>query len=172
MYAIASYLHENPLAEHKHIADATGLTQPQVKHALDDLKREQHIMSGYLVDLAYLGYPLRYRVDVFVIPANLRDGKGGLPGDSGVDSQKSLARYILRKLPAQKPFVGKILVEDVRILLGNPADLSATVRAKDTSAMLEFITDGLRMCNAVSQTASCLEAWSCRDGAISPDMGI
>jgi hypothetical protein len=102
-----------------------------------------------------------------VSPGKLREGKGGFPEDAGVDSQKNLARYILRRLPNRKPFAGKILVEDVRILLGHPADLTATVRASTTDAMLEFVTEGLRMCNAVSQTTSCLEAWSCRDGQIS-----
>jgi len=140
---------------------------------LDGLKQDGYVVGAYLLDLAVLGYPLRYRVDIFVKPANLREGKGGLPEDDAVvDSQKKLAQYILRRLPARKPFDGKILVEDVRILLGSPADLSATVRAKDTDAILEFVTQGLRMCRAVSQTASCLEAWSCRDGVISPNMGI
>ncbi|WP_321478104.1 hypothetical protein [uncultured Paludibaculum sp.] len=171
--AVARHVHENPMAEHKEIADELELTPAQVKHALDELKQEGHVVGAYLVDLEFLGYPLRYRVDIFVTPANLRDGKGGLPEDDGqVDSQKKLAQYILKKLPTRKPFAGKILVEDVRILLGSPADLSATVRARDTEAILEFVTQGLRMCRAISQTASCLEAWSCRDGVISPNMGL
>jgi len=162
MRAVAHYIHRNPGANQETIARETELTVNQVKHCLDDLKRSEYVRHEYSVDPKYLGYELRYRVDIFVAPSKLRKGTGGLPGDEGVGSQKQLANYILRKLPDKQPFKGKILVEDVQILLGHPADLCATVRASDTHAMLEFVTEGLRMCSAVYQTASCLEAWSCK----------
>jgi DNA-binding Lrp family transcriptional regulator len=163
MKAIVRYLHENPTATQRAISQATDLSEHQIKHMLDELKHEDHVTNQYIVDLAYLGFPLRYRVDIFVNPANLRDGKGGFPDDAGVDSQKALARYIAKKLPNKVPFHGKILVEDVRMLLGHPADLSATVRATNSDAIVEFVTEGLRMCGAINQTSSCLEAWSYPD---------
>jgi len=164
MKRVARYLHEHPTATQKQISQALNLTDDQVKHSLEDLRNDNRIVSRYSVDLGYLGYHLRYRVDIFVSPANLRGGKGGLPHHSNVGSQEELANYILQRLPAEAEFNGKILVEDVRILLGHPADLSASVYATETQAMLDFVTKGLRMCNAVYQTTTCLEAWSCKRG--------
>ena len=160
MKAIARYLHQNPTATYKAISDATALTENQVKYMLEELKAGGRINDRYVVDLPYLGYPVRYRIDIFVNPANLRDGKGGLRGDPDVDSQKALAKYIAKTLPQKQLFCGKILVEDVRMLLGHPADLSATVCASNNDAITEFVTEGLRMCGAINQTSSCLEAWS------------
>jgi DNA-binding Lrp family transcriptional regulator len=164
MRTVARYVHENPAASQGTIASDTGLSFNQVKHCLDDLKNKGHIRYDYWVDPEYLGYPIRFRVDIFVSPSKLRDGKGGLPEDQGVGSQKELAMYILRRLPNKDQFRGKILVDDVQILLGHPADLSAAVRASTNKDMLDFVTGGLRMCNAVYQTASCLESWSCKNG--------
>jgi DNA-binding Lrp family transcriptional regulator len=164
MKKVALYLHEHPTATQRQISEGTSLSEDQVKHSLEDLREDNHITSRYNVDVRYLGYTLRYRVDIFVTPGKLRGGKGGLLEHSNVGSQEELAKYILRTLPAQAQFTNKILVEDVRILLGHPADLSASVYATDTTAMLEFVTKGLRMCNAVYQTTTCLEAWSCRRG--------
>ena len=167
MKAVCKYIHGNPTATQKTIAEETSLTQDQVKHCLAELKRAGHVVDGFIVDPTYLGYRLRYRIDIFLQPGKLRDGKGGLPEDPDINSQKSLARYILNRLPNKSQFRGKVLVEDVQILLGHPADLSATVRATDSDAMLEFVTEGLRMCQAVTQTTSCLQAWSCKDGNLS-----
>lgn len=165
MKVVANYLYQNPTATHNVVAQETHLTPAQVKHCLDELRREGHITHRYEVDPDYLGYELLYRVDIVIIPSKLREGHGGLEGDKArVESQKSLARYILNDLPNNEQFKGKILVQDVQILLGHPADLSATVRAVNSDAMLEFVTEGLRMCQAISQTTSCLEAWSCRGG--------
>jgi DNA-binding Lrp family transcriptional regulator len=164
MKRLALYLHEHPTATQREMSVGTSLSEQQVKHSLEDLKEDRHVTDRYNVDVRYLGYNLRYRVDIFVTPGKLRGGKGGLPEHGNVGSQEELANYILRILPTQAQFINKILVEDVRILLGHPADLSASIYATDTTAMLEFVTRGLRMCNAIYQTTTCLEAWSCKRG--------
>jgi DNA-binding Lrp family transcriptional regulator len=149
----------------KEIADALEMEGPAVRRTLDKMRNKGWIASGYTVlDLKPLGFTLRYRVDIWVAPRRLHDGTGGLPGDkTAIKTQKDLARYIHRILPAKKEFKESILVEDVKILLGAPADMSATVLAKNNQAMLEFVTEGLRMCGAVYQTASLQESWSLRD---------
>jgi DNA-binding Lrp family transcriptional regulator len=164
MKVVAQYLFENPTASQKAIADAKSLTEDQVRNCIRDLRRDEHISDGCKVSLKYLGFSETYRVDIHVSPSKLRGGKGGLLGHDGVDSQKALARYILRRLPNEAEFKGTVLVEDVKILLGNPADLSATVHAVSTTAMLKFVTEGLRMCEAVYQTSTSSEAWSSKDG--------
>lgn len=170
MKRVLLYKYENPSAGLEQISVDTSLSYHQVKHCIDDLRRDELLLDDCRVDFPFLGYGYRYRIDIFVAPEKLHDGHGGLPEDKDrvVNTQKGLARYILNDLPRRREFHGKVLVEDVRIMLGHPADLSATVRVKDVDAMMEFVTDGLRMCRAVSQTTSCIEAWSCRHGDFSP----
>ena len=164
MRKVAEYLHGNPAARQSDVTRETGLSKDQVDYAIEKLTQDENVQRSYKVDLRFLGYKERYGVDICLSPAHLRDGHGGLPEDSGVNSQAALALYILRRLPDKEKFRGKILVEDVRILLGSPADLSATVRATDTKAMRDFVTEGLRMCGAVTHTQTCHEAWSAREG--------
>jgi DNA-binding Lrp family transcriptional regulator len=77
-----------------------------------------------------------------------------------VDSQKRLGRYVIEVLAKDSAFRDRILVEDVHILLGGPADMSATVRARDNDAMLEFVINGLRVCEGIQQTTTCLLQWT------------
>jgi hypothetical protein len=66
----------------------------------------------------------------------------------------------METLARDSAFHDKVLVEDVHILLGGPADMSATVRARDNDAMLDFVVSGLRICEGVQQTTTCLMQWS------------
>jgi DNA-binding Lrp family transcriptional regulator len=159
---ILHHLFDNPEDPQWKIAEVLSLTEPKVKHAIDDMKERKWITSGYSVDLRSLGYALRYRVDIWVAPRQLQENTGGMKGDFGITTQKKLARYIINVLPKKTRFSGSILVEDVRILLGSPADMSATVLAKDTDSMFNFVTEGLRMCGAIYQTSSCEENYSVR----------
>jgi DNA-binding Lrp family transcriptional regulator len=166
---IMRYLQEDPTAEQADIANTTGLTLSQVKHGLKELEDGDHIQKGRFASLKSLGYVYRFRVDIFVSPINLRDGKGGLPDDKSilVNTQETLGDYIMNILPQKELFRDRIFVQDVRILLGHPADLSATVLAIDNESMLSFVTKGLRMCQAISQTSTALEAWSTVNGKTS-----
>ena len=166
---IMRYLQEDPTADQADIATATELTLNQVKHGLKELEDGNHVQKCRFAYLKSLGYTFRYRIDIFVSPINLRDGKGGLPDDESlsVNTQETLGEYIMNTLPQKDLFRDKIFVQDVRILLGNPADLSATVLAIDNESILNFVTKGLRMCQAISQTSTALEAWSTVNGKTS-----
>jgi len=165
--AILEYLRINPRATYAALQVATGLKSHEVEWALKAMTRKKWIEDGFRVSPTALGYPERYRVDIWVIPLKLREGAGGRAQDvdaSGqrlyVDSQKRLGRYIMETLAKDPAFRDRILVEEIHILLGGPADMSATVRARDNDSMLEFVVSGLRICEGVQQTTTCLMQWS------------
>jgi DNA-binding Lrp family transcriptional regulator len=67
-----------------------------------------------------------------------------------------------------------ILVEDVSVLLGDPADLCATIRVRApqgenkkaegnsaTKVIYKLVTEDLRGLASVDSTSTCFEAWSC-----------
>jgi hypothetical protein len=73
-----------------------------------------------------------------------------------VITQSRLARYILKYLSQREEFKKIIFVEDVKILMGGPADLSATVQAASNESIFTFVTHGLRLCTAISNTTTYL----------------
>ena len=165
--AILEYLRLNPRATYAALQVATGLKSHEVEWALKAMSRKKWIEDGFRVSPTALGFPERYRVDIWVIPLKLREGSGGRAQDTDeagqrqvVDSQKRLGRYIVETLAKDPAFCDKVMVEDVHILLGGPADMSATVRARDNASMLDFVLSGLRICEGIQQTTTCLMQWS------------
>jgi DNA-binding Lrp family transcriptional regulator len=112
-----------------------------------------------------IGYPLRYWIDVRVNQRELRAGRGG-PHSEGdrIDSTSKLAQYIMHSVASK--FSGSLIVLDVTMLLGSPADLSVYIRAKDHHTVLDFVTNGLRALGAVDSTTTFHEAWSCTEGKL------
>lgn len=156
-------LYRTPGATQEQIASTLDITKNIVKHRIDEMKGKRWIKDFVQVNFAKLGYPERFRVDIWIDPRRLKlKGEGGLPDDkkAEINDQKDLARYIVRKVAKQAAFLETILIEDVRILLGGPADLTAIVRAASNDVMLDFVIHGLRMCGAVANTATSLEQWS------------
>jgi hypothetical protein len=76
----------------------------------------------------------------------------------------------VEKIPASKTVTKKkfsrndLILENVTILLGQQADLTVTLRARDQEAVLTFVVDGLRTMRGVRMTSTSHEAWSCVDG--------
>jgi len=167
---ILEYLRSNPRATYKALEVATGQKPHEVEWALKAMSRKGWIESGFRVSPTALGFPERYRVDIWVIPPMLRKGHGGRAHDLDtarrrlvVDSQERLGRYIMETLATDPAFKERILVEDIHILLGGPADMSATVRARDNRSMLDFVVNGLRICEGIQQTTTYLLSWSLPD---------
>ena len=167
---ILEQLRMTPRASYAALQVATGLKSHEVEWALKAMSRKKWIESGIRVSPTALGYPERYRVDIWVIPMKLREGVGGRSQDKDaagdrliVDSQKRLGRYIMETLAEEPAFKDRVLVEEIHILLGGPADMSATVRARDNESMMNFVLDGLRSCEGIQQTSSYLLSWSFPD---------
>jgi DNA-binding Lrp family transcriptional regulator len=164
---ILRHLLQHPQHEQADIARELGLKENKVKNVLRKLRKEKWITGGVRIDPKALGYPERYRVDISILPLKLREMKRSAPRkgrDSRgrevyykLGSQEELAYYILEIVSQESEFKTMVLVEDVRILLGGPADMSATIRARDNASMLHFILHGLRTCEVIQQTSTCLE---------------
>jgi hypothetical protein len=98
-----------------------------------------------------------------------------------VNTQERLARFIMQHLPnyvawrlaravelkLERPkesladYTDRIYVEDVMILLGHQADLSAAVRVHNSDVIRRFVTDGLRLMPGINSTSTSQEVWSC-----------
>jgi DNA-binding Lrp family transcriptional regulator len=161
--SILWHLHRKPRSTQPEIAKELGLTQRQVRNAMEGMRKtdKEWIEDGYRIDPTILGFPERYRVDISLIPRNLKTGIAGF-GDAidakiKIETQWDFAKYIVDNLSQRDQFKYTVIVENVSVLLGGSADLSATVRAKNNGTMLNFVTNGLRMCGAISNTSTCLE---------------
>jgi hypothetical protein len=165
-------LRKKPDASMMDLAKSLSMTYETVTNAVDTMKKKQWVEHRHRIAPPILGFPERYRVDITVIPAKLRLGEGGRPEDIDngkriqVHTQQGLARYIVNTLSKDAKFLEVIMVEEVSVLLGGPADMSATVWAKNNESMLKFVTYGLRMAEGIQTTSTFLEHWSFPDRRI------
>ena len=165
---IVAYLMHHPRAAVEEVSVRTGMPAPTVQKRLAYLLREQALERVVrVIDWTAVGYPLRYWIDVRINQRELRLGRGGpIEGSPKIDAPKQLAQFIMNQLA--KRYEGSLIVMDVTMLLGSPADLSVYIRARDHRAVFEFVTGGLRMLGGVESTTTFHEAWSCTEG----DLGL
>jgi DNA-binding Lrp family transcriptional regulator len=171
---ILRYVMENPRASLTEIADNAGAmkiplgtTQKRVQRLLHDKYLERVLR---VVDLGKLGYQSRHRIDIYINPREIREGEAGY-GEykSKIKTQEELAAFIMNGLPkekidnTEKTFGDGVLVENVTILLGHRADLSAVVWTTDRDVLTRFVTDGLRQTAGIQNTNTALEAWSVQE---------
>ena len=173
-------IRENPLIDNKGLMHRFTLTKDALTHRLEELRNNGWLDVHREVDVVVLGYRLRYRIDVKINPSKLKDhvseltdalrkAKKQQPSDG--NPQKVLAMYIkhalLQETKAPQRLCERIIVEDVAILMGDPADLTISVRVKDHEDIFQFVTGFLRPAPGVENTSTSLEAWSVRAGKIS-----
>ena len=72
------------------------------------------------------------------------------------NTQQTLAYYILDVLSTR---MKGVVIEDIAILLGDPADLCATVVAPSHKAMFKFVTEHLRPTVGIENTSTSHVAW-------------
>lgn len=165
---ILEFIRKNPLAREHEIGVAVKLSRAAVHKRLTRLKKMQHVRSGMTVNLQALGYRHRFRVDIKIDPRILgqefekaKDKKGELAEAytqwPGVNPQEVLAFHILA-LGEKDP---GLIIEDVHVVLGDPADLCAIVRMTDGDRIYPFVTEKLRKLHSISNTSTCIEPWSC-----------
>jgi DNA-binding Lrp family transcriptional regulator len=177
-----------PQASIEAIADETRIAVSTVQKRLAEmLAREQLARIIEIRDWKAAQFPVRYRIDVQIDQDALMEGGGGGPkaisesdisdadGDPDevpmnlprpaheIRSQQALGRYIKNRLARSARFRRRLVCLDVVMLMGAAYDLSVTVRARDTDAVTEFVTRGLKSLRAVGRTTSTLEPWSCAD---------
>ena len=78
---------------------------------------------------------------------------------------RRIAAYIMNDFAAR--YADDLVVVDVAMLLGSPADLSVYIRARDHFTVLDFVSD-IRQLVGVESTTTFHEAWSCSEG----DLGL
>jgi DNA-binding Lrp family transcriptional regulator len=158
--AIVNFLIKNPGAAVGQVAEGLGYppstVQKRIGRMLDDKSLERIIR---VLDWSAIGFPLHYWIDVKVRLYELRRTR---TGGVSIDSPKKLAAYIMHEL--SKRYDQRMIIEDVYILLGSPADLSISIRAADHECVLEFVTNTLRGLGSIESTTTFHAAWSCADG--------
>jgi hypothetical protein len=132
-----------------------------VRDNVDRLLEGGYLQKGWTVDFRKIGYQTVYRIDVMIEPSAIeveRDERSKIPLKN---PQQVLAAEILR-LVEQAPFKNWILIENVEILLGDPADLCITARVAHHHHVFIFVTRGLRSLRGIRGTSTCQIAWSAR----------
>ena len=154
------FLIKKPSASNSNLAECLGMPVSTVEKRVAKLCREQCIERvARISDWVAAGYPLHYWIDLRLNPRDLRARN---PNRRPQDLSKQLAIHIMDDLPSR--FADKILVEDVVILLGSPADLSVSLRAADHHTVLDFITNGLCSIDGVESTTTFHAVWSTTEG--------
>jgi DNA-binding Lrp family transcriptional regulator len=167
---ILKWLREDPWMLQEELAGKLGVTSDAAGHRIRALRENDWLDTKHVVNLAALGYRLRYRIDVKTNPFILQQSLEKLKSSLSVadqNPQKILAGYIKNKLAAEDRFKERVVVEEITITMGDPADLCVTVRVRDHDDILDFVTAGLRATPGVENTSSCLEAWSVFGGKLS-----
>lgn len=118
-----------------------------IQKRVNKLKEMGVVKEIYTVNLKKIGYPLRFRIDIVVDPVDLREEKG-----KGINSQRKLAKYIVEELATEEKYAGRIIVDDVFILLGGQADMSLDIRSSDNEIVSEFVTESLRKTYGIRNT--------------------
>jgi len=149
------------------VAKQLGFAPPTVQRRLLRLIDSGVVERGVRIcDWSAVGYPLRYWIDLKVNHRALQQGRGGPPGNRQVSSMRKLASYIMRAVGDAYEAKRQLIVQDVTILLGSPADLSVYIRARDHHTVLDFISNGLGALGAVESTRTFHEVWSCSEGRL------
>lgn len=145
------------------------LPQPQstLEKRVKLLREHELLQDVTTVDLAALGYTLRYRIDVKINPEHLRPRLGEKKGKTAPEADAPLAgenpqQWLARRLQEQLAGYQNVIMDDITILMGS-ADLCLRVRAKTHEDVFELITQGLRLMPAVADTITSHEAWSIWD---------
>lgn len=159
---ILTYIMSEPHASVDMIAAYMKMPAPTAQKRIQRLMREGYLERVLrVIDLKALGYA-RYRIDMNVNPVELRHGEID-KARGNVKTQEELAQFIMGTL--QRSAGDNLLIENVTILLGHHADLSATVWVKDTEVLRKFVTDELRGGGGIQDTSTALEAWSVQEAA-------
>jgi DNA-binding Lrp family transcriptional regulator len=165
---ILDWARRHPQSNVATIAKAVGLERDTTQKRLNKLTALGALQRHYQVDLDALGFTNRYRMDIFVDPRELEKETSikALGHRTIPNLQERLARKLLEL--NDKKGNENVIIEDVAVLMGDDADLCATVLTKgDQKAIYHFVTQVVRQeLPGVRNSQTCIEAWSMsRDNA-------
>jgi DNA-binding Lrp family transcriptional regulator len=165
---ILEAIRKNPYISEADLAQRFSMSTDSIGRRLKDLRDKDWLDVRYIPNLSAMGYSLRYRLDVKINPGVLVKELEKLKGSKVLGSdnpQKILAAYIKNTLETR--FLNRVIVDDILIILGDPADLCVTVRVHDHVDVFDWVTAGLRAIPGIENTSTCLEAWSILEGTVS-----
>lgn len=157
---------DNPTASIKDLAGVVKMSEASINRYVDELKADNSLARRWVVNLDKLGWEYKYRVDVKINPLDLQIDNADAP-KSGArwdtqNPQEMLAHQIMDMCEGDPKQTDppEIIIEDVTVLLGDPADLSIVLRVRNPKKLYSFITERLRCIPGVENTSTCTEAWS------------
>jgi DNA-binding Lrp family transcriptional regulator len=157
---IMDYIYNHPNATVAEIGVEVGLKREATQKRIARLYSSGKLKRQLAVDLDALGYTNRFRIDVNVSPADLREEQNEeikkIKHNSDIKNDQIALALQIMGLSTKD-----LIVEDVSVLLGDPADLSVTVRStQDLKYIFDFVTAKLRPLKGVVKTATCVESWA------------
>ena len=126
------------------------------------------VQKRYEVNLKKVGFNNRYRIDITVDHKELKmkypepEPKRKNTKAAGIQKlttspQEKLAQDIM----ALNKKYEDVIIEDVAVLMGDPADLSATVWTRgEQDVIFRYVTAVIRPLDGVQSTSTCIEGWS------------
>lgn len=155
---ILDYIRRHPQSSVAKIGKPFGLARDTTQKRINKLTQLGVLQRRYEVDLDAIDFRNRYRMDINVNPKDLRNNQGTLPHPK----IKNLQQRLAYRLMALNVKYEDIIIEDVAVLMGDPADLCVTLRTRglDQRAVFEFVTGVVRMIPGIEKTSTCIEAWS------------
>src|SRR5581483_21144 len=157
---ILDYVRHKPNATVVEIAKTIEMKRAATQKRITKLVRAHRLKRALIVDLDALGFRYRYRVDIKIAPQTLK-AQFKVLEDKIPNPQMRLAHHLMNALEINdSERAASIIIEDVSIVLGEPADLTAIVRTNDPSHILGFVTTDLRGIPGVENTSTSFEAWT------------
>jgi len=159
---ILETLQAKPTASDDHIAEQARLSKKAIEQRLKGLRKLGYVTPRLrLADLVSAGLMLRYRIDITINPPALNascKAKGRLENCHPSESNKQirLAFYIRDNVAKE---CDGLVVEEVSILLGNPADICVTVLVPDHKSVFTFVTEQLRSLEEIQATSTSHVSW-------------
>ncbi|MGJ5814460.1 hypothetical protein [Paludibaculum fermentans] len=162
---ILQYCRFHPKATVGDIAGSLRKSEAQTARYLETLQADGSLTRRWVVNMDELGWCHKYRIDVRINPRELNESRDLPPSGSEwgtTNPQEMLAHYLMDQFMEAEDAKAApdAIIEDVTILLGDPADLCILVRVKDPRALYTFITEKVRGTLGVENTSTCTEAWS------------
>lgn len=158
-------LTEDAYASDEEIADRVHLAKSTVEGILQQLRAAGYVTDRQRrADLVRTGAMLRYRIDIKINPSVLQKNKdqgkfhaAGVKHDTS-NPQQRLAFYI-RDVVAMEFKDRGIIIEEISILLGDPADLCVTLLVPNLTVIFDFVTEKVRGLEEIENTSTSQVAW-------------
>lgn len=138
-------VHDSPNASATEIAEATKIPLGTVQKRLRKLKDSAILKVEFNFRHPHSPFPTRALISIDVDPRVISHNA------AGYSNQRTFCNYLARQLPEGQK-MEEVIVESVHGLLGGRADIVALVAAKSFDALVNFVTNVLRLLPGIKET--------------------